>query len=51
LGELGDPRQKFQGALHVFSGDGAGVLSGGFFQGALGQMVEQARQSMAGLHE
>ena len=43
--------QLFQGALHVRGGDGAGALGGGFFQGALRQVIEQPRQAVASLEQ
>jgi hypothetical protein len=42
FGQLGDPGQEFQGALHVGGGDGPGVLRGGFLQGSLGQVIQDA---------
>ena len=40
-----------EGLLNVRSGDGAGVLPQGFFQGALGQMVEESGQAVGRLEE
>ena len=47
FGQLGDPGQEFQGALHVGGGDGPGVLRGGFLQGSLGQVIQESGQAVA----
>jgi hypothetical protein len=51
FGQLGDPGQEFQGALHVGGGDGSGVLRGGFLQGSLGQVIQESGQAVASLEE
>jgi hypothetical protein len=37
--------------MHMSGGDGAGVLSGGFFEGTLSQVIEKSGQAVAGLEE
>ncbi len=51
LGQLSHPGQQLEGPLHVRGRYRAGVLCGGFFQGSLGQVVEESRQAVAGLQE
>jgi len=51
MGRVGRPRAEVPGLLHVGGGDDAGVLGGGLLEGALGQMIEEPGQALAGLEE
>ena len=51
LSELSNPGHQFQRSLHVGRGDHARVFQGSFLQGSLGQVIDEARQTVSGLEK
>ena len=50
-GQARQPRQPIQSPLNLGGRDHAGLFLKGFLQGALGQMVEDSRTALGGLHD